>query len=135
MKDKTKGSGFQKKQAERKIKYAGGIHLILEFWGAKNLDSIQKIKKALTEAVKAARATLLKIDLHKFSPQGVSGVAVIAESHISIHTWPEKKYAALDIFMCGRSDPYKSVDVLKKYFQPRRVKIIEIKRGEYETKK
>lgn len=130
MKDKTKGSA----RTERKIEYAGGIHLILDFWEAKNLDSIKTIKKALTEAVKAARATLLKIDLHKFSPQGVSGVAVVAESHISIHTWPEKKYAALDIFMCGKSDPYKSVDVLKKYFQPRRVKITEIKRGEYEAK-
>jgi len=130
MKGKTKGSA----RTEQKIEYAG-IHLILEFWEAENLDSIKTIKKALTEAVKAARATLLKVDLHKFSPQGVSGVAVIAESHISIHTWPEMKYAALDIFMCGKSNPYLSVEVLKKYFKPGRVEITEIKRGGYEAKK
>lgn len=124
MKNKTKGL----KKTEQKIEYAG-IHLILELWGAKNLDSIKIIEKALTESVKACRATLLKIDLHHFSPHGVSGVAIVAESHISIHTWPECNYAALDVFMCGKADPYKAIGVLKKYLKPKKIDIMEIKRG------
>ena len=111
------------------VKYAG-IHLIVELWKASNLSSLPKIKKALQESVKACGATLLKIDLHKFNPQGgVSGVAIIAESHISIHSWPEYKYAAIDIFVCGDVDPYRAIPVLKKQFKPAKVQIMEIKRG------
>jgi len=111
------------------VKYAG-IHLIVELWKASNLSSLPKIKKALQESVKACGATLLKIDLHKFNPQGgISGVAIIAESHISIHSWPEYKYAAIDIFVCGDVDPYRAVPVLKKQFKPAKVQIMEIKRG------
>lgn len=117
-----------KKNQKGQIKYAG-THLLLEFWGAKNIDSVRIIKKALTEAVRACQATLLKVELHKFSPQGVSGVAMIAESHISIHSWPEYQYLAIDIFMCGDKDPYKAIDVLKKIFQPKKVDVIEMKRG------
>lgn len=117
-----------KKNQKGKIKYAG-THLLLEFWGAKNINSVKIIKKALTEAVQACQATLLKIELHKFSPQGVSGVAMIAESHISIHTWPEYQYVAIDIFMCGDKDPYKAIGPLKKNFQPKKVEVIEMKRG------
>jgi len=126
MKNKTKG--FLNVQ-KNKPKYAG-VHLLLEFWGAENIDSLAKIKEALTQAVKAAEATLLKVDLHKFSPQGISGVAIIAESHISIHTWPEYQYAAIDIFTCGeKARPYQAVDILKKWFNPVKVEITEIKRG------
>jgi len=122
----SKAKGFLNTQ---KIKYAGN-HILLEFWGAKDIDSISIIKKALTRAVKDCGATLLKIELHKFSPQGVSGVALIAESHISLHTWPEYDYMAIDIFTCGQTvNPYKAVDTLKKIFKPRKVEIKEIKRG------
>ncbi len=125
MKEKAKGFCSTQNNA----KYAGR-HILLEFWGAQELDSINITKKALTEAIKAAGATLLKIDLHEFSPQGISGVAIIAESHISIHTWPEYNYAALDIFTCGnRVKPYKAVVILKKYFKPEKVEIKEINRG------
>lgn len=110
------------------IKYAG-LHLILEFWGVKNIDSFAQLKKILREAVRECGATLLKIELHKFSPQGVSGVAIVAESHISLHTWPEYQYAAFDVFMCGKANPYKAVEVFKKFFQPTKLDIIEIKRG------
>ena len=111
-----------------KIQQAG-IHLILDLWGAQNLNSMSKIKKLLTESVKACGATLLKTELHQFSPQGISGIAVIAESHISIHTWPEKGYAAMDIFTCGKVDPYRALVIIKKILQPERVEMIEIKRG------
>ena len=111
------------------VKYAG-THLIIELWKAVNLSSLPKIKKALEESVKACGATLLKLDLHKFSPEGgISGVAIIAESHISIHSWPEYKYAAVDIFVCGDVDPYKAIPVLKKTFKAEKVQIVEVKRG------
>lgn len=111
------------------VKYAG-IHLIIEIWQSQNLTSLTKIRKALVEAVKACGATLLNIDLHKFSPNGgISGMAIIKESHISIHSWPEYKYAAIDIFVCGTVDPYKAIPVLKKYFKPKKIQIAEMKRG------
>lgn len=110
--------------------FDAGTHLLLDFQNAKNLDNIKYIEKALRQAVKEAGATLLNIGLHKFSPQGVSGVAIVSESHISIHTWPEHSFAALDIFMCGQeADPYKAVASLKKSFEPEQVKIKKLKRG------
>lgn len=111
------------------IKYAG-IHIIIEFWDSDILKSMKKIKEALLEAVKAAGATVLSTKLHKFKGGGVSGVIILSESHISIHTWPEYNYAALDIFTCGRSvKPQKAVPVLKKHFKPGKMQIMDIKRG------
>ncbi|MCM8773647.1 MAG: adenosylmethionine decarboxylase [Candidatus Omnitrophica bacterium] len=111
------------------IKYAG-VHLVIELWEACNLTSLPKIRKILKDSVKACQATLLKIDLHKFSPSGgISGIAIIQESHISIHTWPEYHYGALDIFVCGEVNPYKAIPVIKKGFKPKRMQIAEMKRG------
>jgi S-adenosylmethionine decarboxylase len=111
------------------VKFAG-THLIVEFWNAKNLSSLTKVKKILKEAVKACGATLLKLDLHKFSPYGgISGVAIIKESHISIHSWPEYKYAAIDIFVCGDINPYKAIPVIKKGFRTKDIQVVELKRG------
>lgn len=107
-----------------------GTHLIVDMLGACNLDNLIYIEQALRKAVKASRATLLHIHLHHFTPNGgVSGVAVLAESHISIHTWPEREFAALDIFMCGTANPEKAIDVLKHAFRPDEVKIVSHKRG------
>ena len=79
---------------ERDGKRFAGTHLILDLWGASRLDEIDHIEEALREAVTEAGATLLHIHLHHFTPYGgVSGVAVLAESHISIHTWPEEGMA------------------------------------------
>ena len=76
-----------------------GTHLILDFWGAKYLDNLQRMESALRECVEKCRATLLHIHLHHFTPNGgISGIAVLAESHISVHTWPERDFAAFDIF-------------------------------------
>lgn len=121
-------SNVRHNKKNKNLEYAG-VHLILEFWGARNIDSVKKIEQAFKDAIEASQVTLLNIDLHKFSPQGVSGVAIIAESHLSVHTWPEYKYAAFDVFMCGDKDPYKAVTVLKRAFKPTKVEIIEIKRG------
>ena len=76
--------------------------------------------------MEVAGATLLHIHLHHFTPNGgVSGVAVLSESHISIHSWPEVGYAALDVFMCGYAKPHETVDVLKAAFKPERVVVKE----------
>jgi S-adenosylmethionine decarboxylase len=111
------------------LKFAG-THLLIELWQASNLDDVGAIDAALREAAVTAGATVLHSHFHHFSPNGgVSGVVVLAESHISIHTWPEKGYAALDIFMCGSCDPYKSIPVLKTVFAPGGLQIAEHKRG------
>lgn len=107
-----------------------GTHLIVDLWHASNLDDLQLVEQALRDAAARAGATLLNIDLHHFSPNGgISGVAVLAESHISIHTWPEISYAAVDIFMCGAAQPHKAIEVLKGAFLPGHVTLAEHKRG------
>ena len=80
-----------------------GRHLIVEVWDAdpRLLDDVQALERLLLEAARAANATVLQSVFHRFSPYGVSGVVVIAESHLTIHTWPEYGYAAVDIFTCG----------------------------------
>ena len=107
-----------------------GTHLIVDLWGAKRIDDLDWVRATLESCVEAAGATLLHIHLHHFTPNGgVSGVAVLAESHISIHSWPERGYAALDVFMCGRADPFKAVAVLATAFGPCRVDVTTHLRG------
>tara|TARA_B100001109_G_scaffold50386_1_gene40554 strand:- start:93 stop:425 length:333 start_codon:yes stop_codon:yes gene_type:complete len=84
----------------------------------KLLDDETFIKDSLTEASKAAKCEILKVETHKFEPQGVTGYALLAESHISIHTWPEKEIAKCDIFTCSvDNDPMAAVECLKQRFQ------------------
>jgi len=107
-----------------------GTHLLLDLWGASGLDDPETIERALRDAAVAAGATILHGHFHHFSPNsGVSGVLVLAESHISIHTWPERDFAAIDIFMCGACDPYASVPALKAAFRPERILLGEQRRG------
>ena len=106
-----------------------GVHLIVDLHGASGLDDIDLIDATLRRCVEVARATLLHIHLHHFYPNGVSGVAVLAESHISIHTWPERDFASIDIFMCGACNPHKSVPALKAAFQPASIDMSENRRG------
>jgi S-adenosylmethionine decarboxylase len=106
-----------------------GVHLIVDLHGASGLDDIDLIEATLRRCVEAARATLLHIHLHHFQPNGVSGVAVLAESHISIHTWPDAGYAALDVFMCGKAAPDACIPVLREAFKAQRVEVNEILRG------
>lgn len=111
------------------VRYAG-THLLIDLWGASNLDNQALIEEALLECIRVSGATLLHIHLHEFQENGgISGVAVLAESHISIHTWPERAYAAIDVFMCGAAEPLKSVPVLRQYFKPATVQLGEQKRG------
>ncbi len=109
-----------------------GIHLLVDLWEASNLDDPDNIDAALREAALAAGATILHSHFHHFTPNGgVSGVVVLAESHISIHTWPERNFAAVDVFMCGACDPYQSIPVLRRAFMPRSVEINEQRRGSH----
>jgi S-adenosylmethionine decarboxylase len=111
------------------LTYAGQ-HLIVDMWDATRLDDKDFIEQTFRSAVEAAKATLLHIHLHRFSGGGgVSGVAVLAESHISIHTWPERGFAAVDIFMCGDAEPMKAVEVMRRAFCPRHTSVAEHKRG------
>jgi S-adenosylmethionine decarboxylase len=108
-----------------------GVHLIVDLFEAERLDDVDHIEETLRLAVSAAGATLLHIHLHHFEPNGgVSGVAVLAESHISVHSWPEANYAALDVFMCGRADPDKCVPVLCDGFKAKRIAVSEVLRGQ-----
>ena len=118
---------------ERDGAHYAGTHLIVDLRGARRLDDIRHIDGVLREAVIASGATLLHIHLHHFTPNGgVSGVAVLAESHISIHTWPERAYAALDVFMCGSARPEKTLAVFERAFTPQRMDVTEHLRGRCE---
>lgn len=111
------------------MKFAG-THLLIDIWGASRLDDPTHIDDKLREAAIATGATILHSHFHHFSPNGgVSGVVVLAESHISIHTWPERNFAALDIFVCGDCDPHRAVPVIQDAFSPSRIDLDEQRRG------
>jgi S-adenosylmethionine decarboxylase len=111
------------------MKFAG-MHLLVDLWGASRLDDPRHIDAALREAAITAGATILHSHFHHFTPNGgVSGVVVLAESHISIHTWPERDFAAVDIFMCGACDPHTAIPVLEAAFTPARIDVGEQRRG------
>jgi S-adenosylmethionine decarboxylase len=107
-----------------------GRHLVLELWGCTNLNSAEVVEKALLDIVNALSLTLLSLNVHPFSPIGVTGVAIVSESHVVIHTWPEFGYAAVDVFTCGEQrNPEDAVPVLREYFAPERIQIMEMTRG------
>jgi S-adenosylmethionine decarboxylase len=107
-----------------------GYHYLIDLFGAQRLTDVAHIRGAVLQAVEAAGATLLSEHFHVFeSSGGVSGVAVLAESHISVHTWPERDYAAYDVFMCGDTQPERVASILEAAHCPERTKITPIKRG------
>ena len=111
------------------VRFAG-THVLLELWGATNLDDPKLIEETLCQGALDAGATILHAHTHHFSPySGVSGVIVLAESHISIHTWPEKDFAAIDIFMCGDCDPMDAIPAIEKTFKPETLNVSEHRRG------
>ena len=109
-----------------------GTHLLMELneCNATLLDDMDLIKRALLEAAAEAGATVVGELFHKFSPVGVTGIVCIAESHISIHTWPEHAYAAVDIFTCGEKfKPFEAAHLIADSLQSQHCNVMEVKRG------
>lgn len=108
-----------------------GTHLLIDLYEAEGLSDLKLMERSLQECIAEAGATLLHFHLHHFTPNdGISGVAVLAESHISVHTWPEAGYAAFDAFMCGDARPEVCVGILARAFRAGRVEVRENRRGE-----
>lgn len=113
---------------------AVGKHLLVEFTGVSALADQDVIASALRAGAAASKATLLHLELHCFGEGlGITGVALLAESHISIHTWPEMEYAAIDIFMCGNANPQSALCAIEAALRPRDVSSTLILRGPSET--
>ena len=112
--------------------HALGTHLLVELKDCQNeqLNDVSFIRQAMLDAALEAKATIVDDRFHEFSPFGVSGVVVIAESHLTIHTWPEYRYAAVDIFTCGDTlKPEVAALYLAKAFHSNNPSIHEVKRG------
>ena len=108
-----------------------GKHWIIELYGceASLLCDPLEMERALQNAALAMGATIVQSNFHHFAPLGVSGVVVIQESHLTIHTWPEHAYAAIDIFTCGNMDTQAGVQLLYEHLKAKRKDIRLIERG------
>jgi len=109
-----------------------GRHLLLELFDcdAEALNSLDTVKASMVEAAKRAQATIVDVVFHEFNPFGISGVVVIAESHLAIHTWPEYRYAAVDVFSCGDVlQPQVAADYLVEQLGAARASVVELQRG------
>lgn len=112
--------------------YALGTHLLVELrdCNPEVLKSIEKVQNALVSAARHAAATIVDVSFHEFNPIGISGMVIIAESHLSIHTWPEYGFAAVDIFTCGDViKPQEAAAFLIAEFESRNPSVVEMKRG------
>jgi len=109
-----------------------GTHIVCELSGcdARALTEVEHVKDVMVSAAREANATVMEVAFHRFQPQGVSGVVVIAESHLSIHTWPETGYAAMDFYTCGdHTDPWKACEYAAAKFGATSMRTTEVKRG------
>lgn len=110
-----------------------GNHILVEFYGCdpKVLNDVKAIEEAMLKAAIDSGATIVSHDFHEFNPHGVSGVVVIAESHLTIHTWPEYEYAAVDLFTCGDTvDAWKGFVLLRNKLDSGHISTVEMKRGQ-----
>jgi S-adenosylmethionine decarboxylase len=112
---------------------ASGLHCLVDLYGV-NADLLAdpvRLEAILRQAAEAAKAHILFSHFHHFgAQQGVTGVLLLAESHISIHTWPEQGFAAADVFMCGNAEPERALDVLRNALTPEREQVQRITRGQ-----
>ncbi len=109
-----------------------GTHLLLELrdCNAESIKDLEYVKSAMVGAARDAKATIVDVSFHEFNPFGISGMVIIAESHLSIHTWPEYGYAAVDIFTCGDLiQPEVAAQSLIRAFQSENPSLVEMKRG------
>jgi len=122
----------EKTPGRRERVQALGRHLLLELLDCdpEALNSLDIVRTSMVEAAKRAQATIIDVVFHEFNPFGISGVVVIAESHLAIHTWPEYRYAAVDVFSCGESlQPQLAVDYLVEQLGAARASVVELQRG------
>lgn len=110
-----------------------GRHLLVELGGCSGLDSLEDIQAIMEEAARQAGATIVQSVFHRFNPYGISGVVVISESHLAIHTWPEHGYASVDVYTCGDTvDPWKAYEYLREQLHSRSSSVKEFNRGTVE---
>lgn len=114
-----------------------GTHVVSDMWNCQNLvDSLEEMQTIMLNACHVSNATVLDVSAHKFDPQGLTVLILLAESHISIHTWPEYDYVAVDAFTCGKNmDPMAAVKYLEEVLRPKKTKHKQITRGDDYAKK
>ena len=109
-----------------------GTHIVCELSGCNQakLTDVEAVREMMQAAARAANATVIETAFHRFQPQGVSGVVVIQESHLSIHTWPETGYAAMDFYTCGEhTDPWAACQYAAEALDAQQMLTTEVKRG------
>jgi S-adenosylmethionine decarboxylase len=109
-----------------------GTHIVCELSGCNSeaLTDVDAVHGVMIAAAKAANATIMESAFHRFEPQGVSGTVILAESHLSIHTWPEKRYAAMDFYTCGdHTDPWLACEYAARALGAKQMLTTEFKRG------
>ena len=124
-----------------------GTHLLADFWGVRTIGSVVELDALVRASVQSAGATLLDLAFHQFpaatrdraaigpaaattaASGGITGYALLAESHISVHTWPERGYVAIDVFMCGEQRPETALEVMRRAFSPEREQVHTVRRG------
>jgi len=122
---------------KKKFPLALGKHILAEFYGCshKFLNDVKSVEEFMINAAQVANATIIDSIFHTFEPHGVSGVIVIAESHLAIHTWPEYGFASVDIYTCGETtDPWKAFEYIEEVLEPENSSVFELKRGMFPTK-
>ena len=125
-----RGAGSGTRDA-RTLPRAGGRHLLADFWvdDAEPLRRAETWRALLPDACRAAGATVLGAQFHQFEPDGVTGVVLLAESHASVHTWPEAGLVTLDVFTCGALDAAAVVDAVRQRLGPARERVTAVARG------
>jgi S-adenosylmethionine decarboxylase len=109
-------------------------HLTIDMYGCsfESLNTIEFLKEAMMAAITESNMTLLSFTYHKFEPQGLTALALLTEGHMNVHTYPEKGYAAIDVFNSSdNSYPDQAPKVLKRFLKPEKIKITNIKRGDF----
>ncbi|MCS7273088.1 MAG: adenosylmethionine decarboxylase [Fimbriimonadales bacterium] len=127
---------FEYEIAPRSLRQDGsrtlGTHLLVELHGCngRTLERVAHVERALVQAAHESNARIVSHFFHEFEPYGVSGVVVIEESHYTIHTWPEHRYAAVDLFYCSETvDAERALEVLRRAFEPEKVDVMLVRRG------
>ncbi len=115
-----------------------GKHLLVEYYGCdmKTVNDLAAVREAIILAAKCANATIIDDVVHKFSPHGISGIVIIAESHLAIHTWPDYQFASVDIFTCnGKMNTDLAIRCLKEKLGAEEMSVKEIERGRFPRRK